>query len=146
MVWQNFTFWIVWWPVSAKSCLLFWRFTFIYLFAYFFILFYISLIILLYFLYIIIQHFTRKIWLTLRSPFILINHFTNCFFQHKWNGAWLLIIKMVHKYCLPSCRTNVEDLLVCCKFHYRRRRIWNPVEHLLWSFFCENSEQLKIVN
>ena len=61
-----------------------------------------------------------RVLLTLRVSFVLINHFTNFLFRHEWNGAWLFVIKMVYKCCIPRCQTIVKNLQFDFKFHCRQ--------------------------
>ena len=46
--------------------------------------------------------------------------------------------------CVITIAMICSSLASLWKFQYFRRSIYNPVEHLWWSFYCKNSEPLSI--
>ena len=55
--------------------------------------------------------------------------------QNKYNKKTL---------CVITIAMICSSLASLWKFQYFRRSIYNPVEHLWWSFYCKNSEPLSI--
>ena len=76
-----------------------------------------------------------------RSVILLIFPCGGAFNVGEWGLVWLVLytslqLQIPCTYSLPALHIYSTS---------NRRHIWNPVEHLKWSFFCRNSQRVKAV-
>ena len=66
--------------------------------------------------------------------------------KYKVGCFWrfLCVYKINKKRCVVTIAMTCSTLASLWKFQYLRRSVYNPVEHLWWSFYCENSKRLSI--
>ena len=71
---------------------------------------------------------------------ILDRYFCRIFIRIKWNEIKLYKKTLYVVTIAIICSTSPSPW----KFQYSGRPVYNPVEHLWWSFYCKNSKPLSI--